>query len=57
MRIVESRNEGTKVLIKEIAPNILSKESEKFLTSFFKILEEQVNLIDFEKNQLGFTKF
>ena len=57
LRIVESRNEGTKVLIKEIAPNILSKESEKFLTSFFKILEEQVNLIDFEKNQLGFTKF
>ena len=26
LRIVESRNEGTKVLIKEIAPNILSKE-------------------------------
>jgi hypothetical protein len=50
-------NNQSKVLIKEIAPNILSKEAEKFLTSFFKILEEQVNLIDFGKNQLGFTKF
>ena len=42
-KVLNSNLENTKVLIKEIAPNILSKEAEKFLSSFFKILEEQVN--------------
>lgn len=31
---------GNSILVKEVAPNILSQEAEKFLNSFFRILEE-----------------
>lgn len=58
-----------KLAIKEIAPNLLSvvkklslilnklKETEKFLRAFFRILKEQIQLIDKGENKLGFSKF
>lgn len=61
LRVLNTKKEGSNtnssLLIKDVAPNILSKEAEKFLSSFFKIFEEQVNLIDSDQNQLGSTKF
>ena len=48
---------GASVSIKEIRPNVLSVESEKFLTSFFRILDEQIKMIDEGENKLGFNKF
>jgi hypothetical protein len=50
-------NNGESLSIKEIRPNVLSVESEKFLTSFFRILDEQIKLIDEGENKLGFSKF
>lgn len=48
---------GASLSIKEIRPNVLSVESEKFLTSFFRILDEQIKMIDEGENKLGFSKF
>lgn len=48
---------GASLSIKEIRPNVLSVESDKFLTSFFRILDEQIKMIDEGENKLGFAKF
>jgi len=56
MRVVEDRKQG-RLLVKEPTPNILSNEAEKFLNSFFRIIEEQVLLIDQGSSKLGYRKF
>ena len=56
LRVIE--NEGkSRILVKEVSPNILSTEAEKFLNSFFRILEEQISKIDEGVDKLGYKKF
>ena len=44
-------------MVKEVTSSILSTEAEKFLNSFFRILEEQIQRIDDGLDKLGYAKF
>lgn len=54
---VKMDDNGAKLSVKDVRPNILSVEADKFLTSFFRILEEQIKTIDEGSDESCFQKF
>lgn len=48
---------GASLTVKEVRPNILSVEADKFLTSFFRILDDQIKSIDEGAEESGYSQF
>lgn len=54
---IKMDDNGAQLMVKEVRPNILSVEADKFLTSFFRILDEQIKTIDEGEEDSGYQKF
>lgn len=54
---IKMDDNGAKLSVKDVRPNILSVEADKFLTSFFRILEEQLKTIDEGADESCYQKF